>query len=115
MLHNTIEPVPIPFTFHADNTPNTKNPMSIAIAKRRNSLASGRHLTCWKNGSVVIFTDSIGPIGPIRPIQTLIQRKLREVLACAAQWWLRLLEQQMIAHHERVDVRKHETAISIIR
>ena len=45
----------------------------------------------------------------------LVQRKLREVLTCAAQWWLRFLEQQMIAHHQRVNVRKHETAVSIIR
>src|SRR5215213_1091491 len=45
----------------------------------------------------------------------LIQSKLREMLTGAAQRWLRFFEQQMIAHHEGINVRKHKTAIGIIR
>ena len=55
MLHKTSEVVLIPDARQTANNPSTVNPISIAPANRRNSLASGRQFTCWKNGSAAIF------------------------------------------------------------
>ena len=56
-LQRTTEAVVIPHARQTDNNPRIVNPISIATANRRNSLASGRQLTCLKNGRAFIFTS----------------------------------------------------------